>query len=72
MRHFTQLRQKRKDDAKLRAMYGLPCPQCLAAGVAAASVNVLLPQFRCNVCSYLDPRPSLTLDQKRKAGMEFR
>lgn len=43
----------------LRAKYGVNCPSC---GVKRPKANptILLPQQRCRVDGYVDPRPQLT------------
>lgn len=43
----------------LRAKYGVNCPQC-AVKRPKAHPTILLPQQRCRVDGYRDPRPELT------------
>lgn len=52
-----------KDHRKaLRAKYGVPCPQC-AVVRPKAHASILMPQQRCKVDGYRDPRPELTDEQ---------
>lgn len=46
----------------LRAKYGVKCPQC-AIKRPKAHASILLPQRRCRVDGYTDPRPELTDEQ---------
>lgn len=46
----------------LRARYGVNCPQC-AVKRPKAHPSILLPQQRCRVDGYRDPRPELTNEQ---------
>lgn len=46
----------------LRAKYGINCPQCKVAR-PKAHPSILLPQQRCKVDGYRDPRPYLTSEQ---------
>jgi hypothetical protein len=43
----------------LRALYGLPCPQCKVSR-RKTNPSILLPQQRCKVDGYRDNRPRLT------------
>lgn len=43
----------------LRSKYGVNCPQC-AVKRPKAHPTILLPQQRCRVDGYVDPRPELT------------
>jgi len=45
-----------------RRMYGIPCPQC-AVKQPRRQPTILLPQQRCKVDGYRDPRPELTQAQ---------
>lgn len=47
---------------RLRAKYGVNCPQC-AINRPKAHPSILLPQQRCRVDGYRDPRPELTDQQ---------
>jgi hypothetical protein len=52
-----------KDHKKaLRAKYGINCPQC-AIKRPKAHPTILLPQQRCRVDGYVDPRPELTNEE---------
>lgn len=46
----------------LRKKYGTACPQC-AVKRPKANPSILLPQQRCRVDGYRDPRPELTDEQ---------
>ena len=48
----------RKDRRRLRAEYGINCPRC-AEVRPRAHPSILLPQQRCKVDGYRDPRPRL-------------
>jgi len=50
----------------LRAKYGVNCPQC-AVKRPKAHPSILLPQQRCRVDGYIDPRPELTDEQYQDA-----
>ena len=43
-----------------RQMFGVPCPQC----PSNRSPTILLPQQKCKVDGYRDPRPRLTKEQQ--------
>ena len=47
---------------RLRAKYGVQCPECKAKR-PKAHPTILLPQQRCRVDGYRDPRPELTNEQ---------
>lgn len=47
---------------RLRAKYGISCPQC-AIKRPKANATILLPQQRCRVDGYRDPRPELTNEE---------
>jgi hypothetical protein len=52
-----------KDHKKaLRAKFGINCPQC-AIKRPKAHPTILLPQQRCRVDGYVDPRPELTQEE---------
>lgn len=56
-----------KDHKKrLRAKYGVDCPQC-AIKRPKACASILLPQQVCKVDKYKDPRPALTDEQYGEA-----
>ncbi len=44
---------------KLRAKYGMPCPECQRL-LPKAHPKILLPGHRCKMHRYTDPRPELT------------
>jgi hypothetical protein len=44
---------------RLRAKYGVECPECKRLQ-PKRSATILLPQQRCRVDGYRDPRPDLT------------
>lgn len=46
----------------LRQKYGVPCPECLHR-LPKAHPKILLPQQRCGMHRYTDPRPELTQAQ---------
>jgi len=50
----------------LRAKYGVNCPECVAK-LPKASPAILLPQQRCRIHGYRDPRPDLTNEQWSEA-----
>lgn len=56
---FRDLKDHKK---RLRAAYGVNCPQC-AIKRPKAQATILLPQQRCRVDGYIDPRPDLTDEQ---------
>lgn len=56
---FNAIRDHKK---ALRAKYGVPCLRC-AEVRPRAPASILLPQHRCRVDGYVDPRPSLTDEQ---------
>ncbi|MAK55456.1 MAG: hypothetical protein CML17_06395 [Pusillimonas sp.] len=56
---FNAMRDHKK---ALRAKYGVNCPQC-AIKRPKAHPSILLPQQRCRVDGYRDPRPELTDQQ---------
>ena len=52
-----------KDRKKaLRAKFGINCPQC-AIKRPKAHPTILLPQQRCRVDGFVDPRPELTEEE---------
>lgn len=56
---FRALKQFRKN---VRQRFGTPCPRCSEAR-PKAQPTILLPQQRCRVDGYRDPRPELTKEQ---------
>lgn len=60
MSESTEIFGAMKDHKKaLRKKYGVNCPQC-AIKRPRAHPTILLPQQRCRVDGYVDPRPELT------------
>jgi len=55
----------------LRAKYGVNCPVC-ARKRPKAHPSLLLPQQRCRVDGYTDPRPELTDEEWASAGAAAR
>lgn len=53
---YQAMSQHRKD---LRKKYGINCPKCALAR-PKAHPTILLPQQKCKVDGYIDPRPRLT------------
>lgn len=52
-----------KDNTKrMRAKYGVECPECKRAR-PRGNASILLPQQRCRIDRYRDPRPELTQQQ---------
>jgi hypothetical protein len=56
---FNAMRDRKKS---LRSKYGVPCPRC-AIKRPKAHPTIMLPQQRCKVDGYRDPRPLLTDEQ---------
>ncbi len=52
----------REHKRELRNRYGVNCPVCTKQ-LPKAQPTILLPQQRCRVCKYVDPRPELTDEQ---------
>lgn len=65
---FNAVRDARK---LMRQHYGIGCPQC-AVVRPKAFPSILLPQQRCKVDGYKDPRPRLTNEQLAAIGVEAR
>jgi hypothetical protein len=57
---YNEMRAERK---ALRAKYGVACPQCTIVRPKALP-SILLPQQKCKVDGYRDPRPRLTDEQR--------
>lgn len=53
---FRELKDHRR---KMRAKYGVPCPECVAK-LPKASPSILLPQQTCKIHKYKDPRPFIS------------
>ncbi|MGZ5799015.1 MAG: hypothetical protein ACXWJZ_00105 [Burkholderiaceae bacterium] len=56
---FNSMKDHKK---RLRAKFGVNCPQC-AIKRPKAHPSILLPKQRCKVDGYVDPRPELTNDE---------
>ena len=52
---FNAMREQRRE---LRAKHGVDCPTC-TVNLPKACPTILLPQQRCKVCGYRDPRQRL-------------
>ena len=52
---FDAMREHRRE---LRNKFGVPCPECVAK-LPKASPSILLPQQRCKIHKYRDPRPRI-------------
>jgi hypothetical protein len=59
---FNDMRDERR---RLRAEFGVPCPQCRVKQ-PKREPSILLPGQRCKVDGYRDPRPRLD-DQNRSS-----
>lgn len=57
---FKEIRRKRKE---VRAKFGVPCPECIRL-LPKAAPSLLLPQQKCKIHGYKDPR-------KRTAETEY-
>lgn len=53
--YFNDLRESRKER---RALHGVECPRCKEVR-PKAHPSILLPQQRCKVDGYRDPRPRI-------------
>lgn len=51
-------RDIREERSKARAKYGVKCPECVRL-LPKANPSILLPQQRCKIHKYRDPRPRL-------------
>ncbi len=60
---FRELREHRR---ALRDAYGVDCPGCRKVQ-PKRTPTVMLPQQRCKVCGYRDPRPRLSDEQVASA-----
>ena len=65
---FNAVRDARK---LMRQHYGTDCPKCAVVRPKACP-SILLPQQRCKVDGYRDPRPRLTKEQLAAIGVEAR
>jgi hypothetical protein len=60
---YGAMRDMRKH---LRAKYGVPCPECVRK-LPKANPTILLPQHRCRIHGYRDPRPESLMDGEYEA-----
>lgn len=61
-------RELKKAKSDVRAEHGVPCPECVKK-LPKANPSILLPQQRCKIHKYLDPRPrTLDTDYFLRAG----
>jgi len=60
---YVEGRQIRK---ALRTVFGRDCPTC-ATQRPKAQPSILLPQQRCRLDGYVDPRPHTTVEQRNEA-----
>jgi hypothetical protein len=59
MSDFGEMQNAIKEHKKrLRAMFGIECPECKRLR-PRANATIMLPQQRCRVDGYRDPRPEL-------------
>jgi len=49
---FNELRESKR---AIRAKFGIPCPECIRL-LPKANPSILLPQQRCKIHNYRDPR----------------
>ncbi|CAB4180129.1 hypothetical protein UFOVP1040_31 [uncultured Caudovirales phage] len=47
---------------RVREVWGRPCPVCVEK-LPRANPTILIPQRRCRIHGYTDPRPELTSEQ---------
>lgn len=67
MSDVAEMYQGIRDHKKrLRAKYGVACPECVRL-LPKANPSILLPQQRCRIHRYSDPRPELTDQQYAEA-----
>lgn len=60
MSEVAEMYQGLKDFKKrLRAHYGVKCPECVRL-LPKANATILLPQQRCRIHGFRDARPELT------------
>lgn len=63
MSEVAEIYQGMKDHKKrLRAKYGVNCPECVRL-LPRANPTILLPGQRCKIHKYTDPRDELTDQQ---------
>jgi hypothetical protein len=61
--YFNDVKDHKK---RLREKYGVDCPMC-KKNRPKACPTIMLPQQRCKVDGYRDPRPALTDEQYSNA-----
>lgn len=61
---YNDLRDHRRE---LRTKFGVCCPRCREKQ-PRREPSILLPQQRCKVDGYVDPRPRLTIEQHGEAS----
>lgn len=59
---FSEIKDRKR---KMRMLFGVACPRCNIKE-PKRTPSILLPQQRCKVDGYVDPRPLLTKAQKEK------
>lgn len=57
--NFRSMKDHKK---RLRDKYGVECPECQKIRPRARA-TILVPQQRCRIDKYIDPRPELTDEQ---------
>lgn len=57
--YFNDIRAARRE---ARAAFGVACPKCVEVR-PKAHPSILLPQQRCKVDGYRDPRPRSVMDE---------
>ena len=63
---FREMREHKKE---LRAKFGIECPECKRLQ-PRRNASILLPQQRCKVDGYRDPRPRGAIDDAMLAARE--
>lgn len=66
---FRDLREAKRE---ARAAHGKPCPQCIEK-LPRANPTILLPQQRCKIHGYRDPRPrtrDTELSPQNRGGLD--
>lgn len=56
---FEGFKILKQANAALRAKYGVPCPECIRK-LPRAHPKILMPQQRCKMHNYIDPRSRLS------------
>ena len=55
---------------RLRGLYGVSCPECKVKR-PKQKPTLLLPQQKCKADGYFDDRPQLTIEEKKKARVDY-